>query len=283
VPDHGALFGAYAEPSGGDDFGAYVGAIVNLEHDIGRKLAIDNIYDRWTHKLPINIARWDLRHGTIPMISWAGAPTNLIVSGAYDNLIRSSARQLKSLHGPVMLRWLYEMDGVAQRHLVRSPASFVQAWRHIHNIFAAAGANNVSWVWCPNAWNFGTGLSQRYYPGSHYVNWICADGYNWAPKRDADWNSFAHIFSAFYRWGARTGKPLMVGEFGVLEASPGKKAAWYRQTDRQLRTMFPAIRAVVYFNSDHEGYNWRITTSASALAAFRAFATDPYFGALPRV
>jgi len=75
----------------------------------------------------------------------------------------------------------------------------------------------------------------------------------------------------------------MVGEFGVLERTPGAKAAWYRQTDLELRTMFPAIRAVVYFNSDHEGFDWRITTSASALEAFRAFAADPYFCAQPRM
>ncbi len=74
----------------------------------------------------------------------------------------------------------------------------------------------------------------------------------------------------------------MIGEFGVLERSAGEKAAWYRQTERQLRTRFPAIRAVIYFNSDHEGFDWRATTSLSALAAFRAFATDPYFSAKPK-
>lgn len=284
APAHGTLFGSYAEPTSGDNYVAFESAILTMEHETGRKLAIDNLYDKWTHPLPIRIVRWDLSQGILPMISWAGARTSLITSGAYDGLIRASALQLRALHRPVMLRWFYEMDGSAARPLVQSPASFVAAWRHVHNIFVRAGASNVSWVWCPNALHFADGVAQRYYPGGRYVNWICADGYNWAPKlRRASWRSFANIFSTFYNWGASTGKPLMVGEFGVLEGSPGRKAAWYRQAASQLQTMFPAIRAVVYFNSDHEGFNWRVTTSPSALAAFRDFARDRYFSARPRI
>jgi beta-mannanase len=257
---------------------------MKLEREIGRKLAINQLYVPWSRPMPMIVARWDLAHGRIPMISWAGYYTNLIVSGRYDAQIRASARQLRALHGPVMLRWFAEMDGAQYRYLVRSPGSFVRAWRHIYSIFARAGARNVRWVWCPNAGHFPDGIAPLYYPGGRYVSWICGDGYNWAPRRPgAPWKSVASIFSAFYHWGVRTGKPLMIGEFGVLERAPGEKAAWFRQTDWQLRTMFPGIRAVIYFNSDHQGYDWRITTSRSSLAGFRVFADDPYFSARPRM
>ena len=33
-----------------------------------------------------------------------------------------------------------------------TPAEFVAAWRHVHNMFAA-GATNVTWVWYPNVVN----------------------------------------------------------------------------------------------------------------------------------
>lgn len=72
----------------------------------------------------------------------------------------------------------------------------------------------------------------------------------------------------------------MIGEFGVLERRPGEKDAWMRQTNRQLRTMFPAIRGVIYFDARHKGFNWRITTSRSALAGFRAFAHDRHFASM---
>ena len=56
------------------------------------------------------------------MISWAGAPTNLIAAGRYDSLIRAAALQLKSLHGPVMLRWFSEM-GLPRKPAIRRLAS----------------------------------------------------------------------------------------------------------------------------------------------------------------
>jgi hypothetical protein len=284
IPAHGALLGAYAQPTGKENYIGYESAVTTLERKIGRKLAIDQLYVPWGRPMPLIVAQWDLQHGRVPMISWAGYHTRQIVSGQYDARIRAKARHLRDLHGPVMLRWFAEMDGRQYRSLVASPASFIAAWRHIHSIFASVGAKNVSWIWCPNAGNFLDGVAPLYYPGARYVNWICGDGYNWAPKKPgAPWKSVADIFSYFYQWGARTGKPLMIGEFGVLERRQGDKAAWFRQTDRQLRTLFPRIRAVIYFNAERKGFNWRVTTSRSSLAGFRAFANDPYFRATLKV
>ncbi len=282
IPAHGALFGAYVQPTGGFQARKVESDVVRFERALGRKLAIDQFYVHWAAPMPLALARWDLREGRIPLISWAPTRTDLIAAGAYDAQIRARALQLRDLRGPVMLRWFAEMDGLQYQANAVSPASFIRAWRHIHDIFSSVGTANVHWVWCPTSYHFETGLAQQFYPGNAYVDWIGADGYSWAPKHPrASWRSFAQIFSVFYRWSVRMGKPLLVGEYGVLERAPGEKAAWFRQADRQLRTQFPAIRAVVYFNSNHEHYNWKVTTSRSALAAFRAFARDPYFSARP--
>ena len=284
VPAHGAYFGAYVKPLVGATYVSVERAVTTLEHKIGRKLAINQLYVPWASKMPLIVSSWDLANGRIPMISWAGYHTNLINKGRYDAVIRATALQLAALPGPVMLRWFPEMDGRQYRALVPSAASFIRAWRRMHRIFATAGATNITWIWCPNAGHIGDKVAQRFYPGARYVDWVCADGYNWAPgKRRAPWKTFADIFSAFYRWGIRTGKPLMIGEFGVLERRPGEKGAWMRQTDRQLRTRFPAIRGVIYFDAKHKGFNWRVTTSPSALAGFRAFANDPHFGPMPQI
>lgn len=283
APAFGALFGAWVAPTGGDTYPAVEASIRTFEGEIGRRLAIDQLYVPWGNPFPMAVVDWDISQGTVPMISWAGTHTNEIAAGDYDSVFRAAALQLRALHRPVMLRWFPEMDGSGYRSIVASPHSFIAAWRHVHNIFVRAGATNVIWVWCPNALHFAYGVAQSYYPGSQYVDWIGADGYNWAPKlAGAPWRDFASIFSTFYHWGAATGKPLLVGEFGVLERRPGEKAAWYRQTATELRTRFPDIKALVYFNSDLDGYDWRITTSASSLVAFRAWATDPYFRAQPR-
>jgi hypothetical protein len=284
APARGALFGAWVQPVNLSVVNPEESAVASFERTIGRKLAINNFYTAWTAPMPAAMARWDLRHGTIPMISWAPARTDLIAAGRYDGLIRARARELKSLHGPVMLRWFWEMGLPQNRRYAVSPASYVAAWRRMHAIFAAAGATNVRWVWCPNISDFVHGFAPAYYPGNSYVEWIGTDGYNWAPPH-LPWRSFAQIFEPFYRWGLPTGKPMLIGEFGSAEGVLGAKAAWFRQADREIKKEFPALRAVVYFNStgmDFSIYfNWTVTSSRSALAAFRAFANDPYFEAEP--
>jgi Glycosyl hydrolase family 26 len=289
VPAHGALFGAWAEPSGGATAIREESAVADFERIIGRRLAIDNLYASWAAPLPLAVARWDLRHGTIPMISWNGASTSKIVDGTYDALIRARALQLRALRGPVMLRWFWEMDSGANAAVAGSPASFIAAWRHVYKIFAEVGATNVRWVWCPSGYGFAKGFAERFYPGSGYVDWVGADGYNWAPVRPVSWRTFGQIFAAFYKWGTTSGKPLLVGEFGAVERAPGQKAAWFSEAARQLRTQLPAIRAIIYFNSYRKNtvfdkyFNWKVTSSPSSLSAFRAFVNDPYFNARPSI
>jgi beta-mannanase len=55
----------------------------------------------------------------------------------------------------------------------------VVAWRHLHDLFAERGADNVRWVWCPNATAFTDRTAQQFYPGDGYVDWVCADGYDY--------------------------------------------------------------------------------------------------------
>ena len=67
--------------------------------------------------------------------------------------IRSWARALAAFDGPVRLRFAQEMNGDwypwGAGTNGNTPAEFVSAWRHVHDIFAAAGATNVQWVWSP--------------------------------------------------------------------------------------------------------------------------------------
>ncbi len=286
APAHGALFGASVQATGYSGPDAAQSAVAAFEHTVGRNLAINSLYAPWAGPMPWVTARWDLARGTIPMITWAGTSTRQIAAGADDATIRAQARQFKALRGPVLLRWLAEMNLGQNRADVGSPGAFMIAWRRMHRIFQRTGATNVRWVWCPNGIGFARHTSQAYYPGNAYVDWICADGYNWAPALPgASWSSFQQIFTPFYDWGLSTGKPMLIGEFGTVEGAPGAKAAWFAQADRTIRTQFPAIRALVYFESDHQNFgryfNWSVTSSRSALAAFRAFAHDPYFSASP--
>ena len=132
-------------------------------------------------------------------------------------------------------------------------------------------------MWCPNASAFNDGEAQKFYPGDDVVDWICADGYNWAPGRPGDeYRSFREIFAGFYAWASLHDKPIMVGEYGVQESAPGEKAQWITDARQAIKVDFPLLRALVYFNSNKD-YDWRLTTSDSAFEAFRQMAHDPWF------
>ena len=87
------------------------------------------------------------------------------------------------------------------------------AWRHIWQVFQNAGATNVAFVWSIGA----SGRDQdliNYYPGSAYVDWIAADGYD-RPNNPV---SFTARFQPWYNEFSGFGLPLMVGESGAVGA-----------------------------------------------------------------
>ena len=273
----GALFGAHLQPPS-KDAEPQKQDLVALEGALGRTLDIDHNFYPWDVEFPTWREGWDLDNGRIPMISWNGTLTLGIAAGAEDSLIAERADAVRALGRTVLLRWMWEMDGNQKQEDSLVPPSYVLAWRHIHDVFQSRGATNVEWIWCPNASAFQPGGdAPKYYPGDEYVDWICADGYNWNPGRPGDkWKSFSEIYSAFYDWSLYRRKPMMVGEFGVQERAPDEKARWLADARQAVKSQFPAIGAVVYFDADKD-YDWRVDSSGSALAAFRDWARDPYF------
>lgn len=241
-------------------------------------------------------------HGAIPMITWApermGGGTNQpdfrldnIVSGQYDAYIRAWAEGAKAWRHPFFLRWGHEMNGNwfpwSEDTNGNRRGEFVQAWRHIHDIFSQAGVKNVSWVWCPNVdrpestYPSFTSL----YPGDGYVDWTCLDGYNAGPGSDG-WGSFVQVYGYAYaqvQQVARS-KPLMIGEWGSAEASAGRapagssKEQWIRDALRdEIGRIFPAIRARVWYNWQFDGVDWRIESSKASASAWRVAIASPIY------
>jgi hypothetical protein len=277
-PAAGVLLGASTSPDYRSPE-AEQAAVETLEQRLGRPLDIDHNFYGWTDPFPTETERWDLQGGRIPMISWngKGVTTDKIAAGQYDDLIKQRARAVKALGQPVLIRWFWEMDGNKKADFAGPPAEYIAAWQRIVVTFRHEGADNVRWVWCPNASAFSTGEAQKFYPGDDFVDWTCADGYNWAPGRAGDeYRSFKDIFGGFYLWASSEKKPIMVGEFGVQERNPGDKAEWIRAAHDAIKNDFPLLRAVVYFNSNKD-YDWALTTSDSAVEAFRQMGIDPWF------
>lgn len=284
APVAGALFGAHAKT--GSSEAAQRSGVEALEAKLGRKLAIDHFYRPWTTTFPTTREEWDFDNGRVPMISWAKTYADDIVSGLHDPLIRQRAEAVAALGRPLLIRWFWEMDGNRNLQYSQSPAWYIAAWQHIVTIFRQAGATNVGWVWCPNASAFSDGTAQQYYPGDDWVDWTCADGYNWYRKSGDNDVSFKNIFKSFYAWATTVPKPIMIGEYGVLETSTDRKASWVNAARTTLKTDQSAVDAVVYFNSygydNNDIYrNWTMDTSDPSLNAFALMGADPYFNGAP--
>jgi hypothetical protein len=280
APASGALFGVWDQPQGDGDRAGIQRQWSALVDDLGRAPDIAHTFYSFSDPFPSWLEPWYARHGSVPMMSWAGTTSAEVVAGRHDAMIRKRARAVKELGEPMFLRYFAEPE--AAKHLARSgsPETYKADWRRVHRLFDEEGATNVAWVWCPTAWGFQDGRAPTYYPGDDVVDWVCADGYNWGAQKRAPWRDFATIFDAFYAFGVAAGKPLMIGEYGTVEGGPGQKSEWFATAREQIKRM-PAVKAVVYFNSnrfeDGHLWRWRVTSSPSARTGFERMARDPYF------
>jgi hypothetical protein len=287
APAQGALFGIHTIPDSPKATKPSDMGISNEEAQLGRRFDIDNHYYTWTQPLPTWRERWDIQSGRIPLLSWMGGDTIQIAAGRYDALIGQRADAIKALGAPVFMRWFWEMDGsrASKSNLAHKPADYIAAWRHMRAVFDAHGVTNAVWVWCPVSLDFYKGTAQPFYPGDDAVDWICADGYSWAPgKTGTRYESFQELFQAFYDFGVKHNKPLMVGETGVQENNPGDKGKWLAAAHESVVKHFPNVEAFLYFDvkgANAFNYDWQVTTSPEAWSAFKAMALDPYFNQVP--
>jgi hypothetical protein len=229
----------------------------------------------------VTLEFWDPANGVDqPSFSYAK-----ISGGSFDTYLHSYAKAAKAFGSAVWLRPLHEMNGNwypwGGTVNGNTPAGFVAAWRHIHDIFVAEGATNVSFVWCPNADSVpdtAANSVSAYWPGDAYVDYAGIDGYNFG---GSSWRSFSSIFSAAYaKVTSLSSKPVIVGEIGCSTAG-GDKAAWITDMFKVIPSSFPRIAGVSWFDAD-KGNDWRIESDSASLAAFSAGAAawqaDPRAG-----
>jgi len=265
MPSQGALLGQYY----GD------GSIAQTTSKLGRTLKVHLTYWAWDDDWTQDATRDDLDAGRIPLVNWEpdGIDFHDIVSGSLDATINARATGAKKLGKPFFLDFAAEMNG-DEAWSGNDAGLYVDAYRHIHDLFDAAGATNVVWAWCPNVTDVDNGNDHTldYYPGDDYVDWTGVDGYNWG---SGDWQSFHDVFKDIYPLLAGKQKPIIIGEMSSSETG-GDKAAWIDAMIPTLEQDFPLIRAVIWFDVNKER-DWRISSSSATEAAFKSMAADPYF------
>jgi hypothetical protein len=274
--------------------------VARLEQRIGATLPLIQIYTAWGDKpdqvFPLSLvtAIWDF--GSVPMITWepwladfenTRHPTiplrdardrhglTDVARGAYDAYIDAWAKDAARWGKPLFLRFAHEMNDPYRYPWGpqnNSKEEYIAAWRHVVERFRAAGATNVIWVWSPHvAYRYW----ETYYPGDAVVDWVATGALNFGPIAQwSQWWSFAEIFGSKYPMLAAFKKPVMVAEFGSL-AVGGNRAAWYRDALARLPARYPAVRALLFFNSandqtvTYQKVDWAIENDSLTATAVR--------------
>lgn len=294
--------------------------ILNYEAVIQREVAVIKLYSKIVDKFPYRDCLTISEHGSVAAIPYIDiAPKtqdngslpilNDIIDGNFNSDIRNWAEQAKAYGKPLYVCFDGEMNGawgtpMGSEHVGSGyangggtlngygdpakpdgPERYVDAWRHIHDIFEAVGADNVAWVWAVNNFDWPTDSwneFENYYPGGKYVDWLGVDGYNWNFP-EVGWLTFEDVFeTALYRLQAISAdKPIILAEFGcaqegVSDPPSYDKSTWITDGFNLLKTTYPYnhVGCFIWFDMDKER-NWLI--DSDGVAAPRAALADPYF------
>ena len=277
------------------------------ERDTGLPIQLAVFFLQWPeHPEAVGFPRESLenihRLGALPCITWEPMhytgdreimiPAQRILSGGYDLYIRHFAQEAARWSRPLLLRFGHEMNieryhwgGSREEYGPESPGLYARMFRYVADIFRKEGADNVMFVFCPNAesvpntsYDSSAGWNQvtAYYPGDSYVDVLGMDGYNWGTSRTVarhDWKSsflsFERIFGKLYQElrFLSPDKPLLVFETASVPMG-GDKSAWIREAVRTALDW--RLSGLVWFQADKE-LDWRIQagTDGSYLRAFR--------------
>ena len=150
---------------------------------------------------------------------------------------------------------------------------YIAAFQHIHNLFEAAGATNVAFVWSVDASPTGGPNAADFYPGGSEVDWVAAD----AGARPGDQLPSAASpteFGSWYSAFSSAGKPMMVSSTG---AGSGLQSAYLGQILADLPNQYPQVKALVYFDAPERSSGDQYQLDVAGAASFRQLAASPAF------
>ena len=275
-------------------------SIINLEDSLHTTFPLIHIYNAWGSKDEQAFPRLQvlaiLELGSIPVITWEpwlssfdeaefpGIPPaadrdlgclRAIANGTYDLYVKKWAREAKRIASPIFVRLGHEMNDPYRYPWGpqnNTPVDYVDAWRHVHDLFAAEGADNVIWVWSPHP---SYGYFEHFYPGDDQVDYIGFGLLNFGTVANwSQWWSFDEIIGAHYATLDSFAKPMMITEFGSLNVG-GDRAEWLEESFRDLPTDYPSIKSVIFFHYSEDRtvtnkvVSWQIIREPRSLEALR--------------
>ncbi len=259
--------------------------LTSIERAVGRRFDVvsrykgwgENVYDTWDarfrdsgHIVLEDLTARSFRTNTY--VRWAD-----IAAGKHDAYLRGQALRAKAFGARTFFSFNQEPEQALERgNLAGTPEEFAAAYRHVHDVFLAAGATNVVWVWWVMGWSGHNAAYPRLWPGSAHVDWIAYDPYDFNACHGRPAKSARQTIAPWYGWVTAqqwaAGKPLMLAEYGTNGLDRG---SWFAEVPSVLAGL-PRIKAAVQFNSRPGACDHRATGSAANLAGFRRASAHAY-------
>lgn len=267
-----------------------------------RKAQVSGYFGDWSQNFRADAVQAAWLRGQVPLLTWestdkVGKVGELqpdysnaeIISGRYDDYIRQYARDIKATGLPLILRFNQEMQLInaypwADDYNGNARGSYIKLWQHVHDIFAAEGANDlVVWMWAPNRINQipNRPLPAAYYPGDSYVDLVALDAYWRITDLDTE-PTFDNTFGQTLPYLREFGKPIWIAETGATDTG-GKKVEWTRDFfDALQRPENSDIAGFMLFaltvTSNQGTNNWSWTSTAAVIEAAREGLAESGFG-----
>ncbi|WP_073807959.1 glycoside hydrolase family 26 protein [Kitasatospora sp. CB01950] len=273
------------------------GELDSIADKTGVRPTMTEYFVRWTSEFDPKAVSRAYAHGTLPVLSWepwdgedAGhtdQPTfalSTIISGAHDDYIRRFAHGVAAQKWPVAIRFAHEMNGVwypwSEGVNGNQKGEYVQAWKHIHDLFKEAGADNAIWIWSANIVRPVPKVElPPLYPGDDYVDWVGLTGYGTKNEATAA-DTFGPTLDIVRRM---TKKPILITETG-REPNSTLKVKWTTDFFDWLNQQSDLL-GFIWFerDTDHGAQtDWRFEETPESLQAFsKGIATVKLADGLP--
>jgi hypothetical protein len=253
-------------------WGAYTGntasSFTSFEQLVGKQADVHAVFMGWGDSFPNDLVSPLKSNGQSILIFWEQYGTSLdqIINGSQDSYIKEFANDAKSYGGEVLLAPFHEMNGdwdpwggtVGSN----TPQKVIQAWQHMHDLFAGAG--NVKFVWAVNndsVPDTSENSIKNYYPGSSYVDYVGIDGFNFG----SPWQTYDQVFSSALSQVKGYGKPILLSS--MASAAGSQKAGWITDALSKIYSD-SSIKGFIWFNENKEE-NWQINSDTASLQAFQ--------------
>ena len=277
-------------------------ALVQEERALGRRLAIVRDYYHFGDSFPTPTDSQAMATGSTLMVSLDTRPDYTptyasIATGHEDSYLRSFLRAMNQAairyHLPaIYFSFEHESSFPLKHARLGSPAQFIQAWDHIHQIAASMhldwnDGGRLHWVWI-QLHNTFVPLDQRriiarrlraptlYWPGPSEVDIVGDDGFNNPGCPGSHSQEWPHkVFGPVLSFAQQNGGlPVFIAEWGSTAFPSSQGQTWFIGHMQAFVAANPEIVGVMYWNSPGKSptCNFSVDAYPSSVSALAAMA-----------